>query len=139
MNAKRLVSCIMPTYNRRQFIPHAIECFLNQDFADRELIILDDGTDAIHDLVPEDKRILYVRLDEKFTLGAKLNLACEHARGEIIAHWDDDDWYSPRRLSTQVEALAQDAIEICGINKLLYYDLQSGRAYEYVYPPKQRV
>ena len=47
---------------------------------------------------------------EKITLGAKLNLACDYARGEIIAHWDDDDWYAPRRLSTQVEALAQDTI-----------------------------
>ena len=129
----------MPTYNRRQFIPHAIEYFLNQDYANRELIIVDDGTDSINDLVPADQRILYVPLDEKITLGAKLNLACQHARGEIIAHWDDDDWYAPRRLSYQVEALADPRIEICGINRLLYYDLQSGRAYEYIYPPEHRV
>jgi hypothetical protein len=134
-----LVSCIMPTYNRRQFIPHAIEYFLNQDYEKRELIILDDGTDAINDLVPADDRLLYVRLDRKMTLGAKLNLACQYARGEIIAHWDDDDWYAPRRLSCQLAALANDGIEICGINRLLYYDLQSGSAYEYVYPPDQRV
>lgn len=129
----------MPTYNRRQFIPHAIEYFLRQDYANRELIILDDGTDAINDLLPVDERIVYVRLDQKITLGAKLNQACEYARGEIIAHWDDDDWYAPRRLSCQVKALAQNGIEICGINTLLYYDLQSGRAYEYVYPREHRV
>ncbi|MEA3007672.1 MAG: hypothetical protein QOI94_2941, partial [Acidobacteriaceae bacterium] len=129
----------MPTYNRRQFIPHAIEYFLNQDYENGELIILDDGTDAINDLVPADDRLLYVRLDRKMTLGAKLNLACQYARGEIIAPWDDDDWYAPRRLSCQLAALANDGIEICGINRLLYYDLQSGSAYEYVYPPDQRV
>ena len=134
-----LVSCIMPTYNRRQFIPHALKYFFNQDYANRELIILDDGSDAIDDLVPADERILYVRLDQKITLGAKLNLACEYARGELMAHWDDDDWYAPTRLSYQVAALAEDGIEICGINKLLYYDLQSGRAYEYVYPREHRV
>src|SRR5687768_4858324 len=129
----------MPTYNRRQFIPHAIEYFLNQDYPNRELIIIDDGTDPINDLVPADDRFLYVPLDEKITLGAKLNLACTYARGEIIAHWDDDDWYAPRRLSYQLEALADDRIEICGLNRLLYYDLLSGRAFEYVYPPKHRV
>lgn len=134
-----LVSCLMPTYNRRPFIPHAIEYFLSQDYANRELVILDDGTDAINDLVPADDRILYVRLDEKITLGAKLNLACGYARGEIMAHWDDDDWYAPGRLSYQVAALADNQIDICGLNRLLYYDLQSGRAYEYVYPPTQRV
>jgi len=128
----------MPTYNRRQFIPHAIEYFLNQDYANRELVILDDGSDSINDLVPVDERILYVRLEQKITLGAKLNLACQQARGEIVAHWDDDDWYAPRRLSYQVAALADDGIDICGINRLLYYDLQSGRAYEYVYPPEHR-
>jgi hypothetical protein len=139
VNTNPFVSCIMPTYNRRQFIPHAIQYFLNQDYANRELVILDDGTDAINDLVPADDRLLYVRLDQKMTLGAKLNLACEYARGEIIAHWDDDDWYAPRRLSCQLAALANDRAEICGINRLLYYDLRSGRAYEYVYPPEQRV
>jgi glycosyltransferase involved in cell wall biosynthesis/predicted O-methyltransferase YrrM len=134
-----LVSCLMPTYNRRRFIPHALEYFFNQGYANRELIILDDGTDAINDLVPADERILYVRLDKKIPLGAKLNLACEYARGEIMAHWDDDDWYAPTRLSYQVAALAEDRIEICGINTLLYYDLLTGRAYQYVYPREHRV
>lgn len=133
-----LVSCLMPTYNRRQFIPHALEYFFNQDYANRELIIVDDGTDPISDLVPADQRILYVRLDRKITLGAKLNMACEYARGEIMAHWDDDDWYAPTRLSYQVAGLAE-GVEICGINRLLYYDLQSGRAYEYIYPREHRV
>src|ERR1700730_5261279 len=87
-----LVSCIMPTYNRRPIIPHAIDYFLRQTYAHRELIILDDGTDAIEDLVPSDRRIRYERLPKKITFGAKLNLGCELAKGELIAHFDDDDW-----------------------------------------------
>ena len=39
-----LVSCIMPTYNRREFVPLAIRYFLRQDYANKELIIIDDGT-----------------------------------------------------------------------------------------------
>ena len=65
-----LVSCIMPTFNRRAFAGQAIEYFLRQDYPNRELIILDDGTDAIGDLVPADPRIRYLRLNKKYLLGA---------------------------------------------------------------------
>lgn len=139
MNTQPLVSCIMPTYNRRPFIPHAIDYFLRENYPNRELIIVDDGQDAIHDLIPEDARIRYLRLDKKITLGAKLNLACESAKGEIIAHWDDDDWYAPWRLNYQVEALTREKTEVCGINKLLYLDLRTGQTYQYVYPPDQKI
>src|SRR6266542_1006102 len=129
----------MPTYNRRPFVPHAIEYFLRQNYENRELIVVDDGTDSISDLIPQDRRIRYTRLENKLTLGAKLNLACEMAEGEIIAHWDDDDWYAARRLSYQITGLAQKGIEVCGINQLLYYDLCKGSAYLYRYPRQQRM
>ena len=40
-----LISCILPTYNRRPFIAHAIAYFQRQSYDNRELIILDDGDD----------------------------------------------------------------------------------------------
>ena len=97
----------MPTYNRRAFVPHAIRYFLRQEYGNKELIIIDDGTDSIQDLIPETSNIRYFRLDQKITLGAKLNLACDYAKGNMIANWDDDDWYSPMRLRSQVETLGQ--------------------------------
>lgn len=133
-----LISCIMPTYNRRAFVPHAIRYFLRQDYPEKELIILDDGTDCIKDLVPEHPRIMYHRLPEKITLGAKMNMACKLAKGNIIANWDDDDWYAPRRLSYQATAMKQPSTFICGINRLLYVDLGSKDTYEYIYPANQR-
>jgi len=54
-----LVSCIMPTYNRRQFVPQAIKYFLRQDYPHKELIILDDGTDKIRDLVLDFPEMQY--------------------------------------------------------------------------------
>src|SRR5918999_259285 len=83
--------------------------------------------------------IMSIRLDKKITLGGKLNLACEYARGDIIAHWDDDDWYALHRLSYQVQALVPGKVDVCGLSRLLYYDLQSGRAHKYVYPPGQHI
>jgi glycosyltransferase involved in cell wall biosynthesis len=121
----------MPTYNRRRFVGQAIWYFLRQDYPARELIIVDDGEDAIGDLVPDDERIRYVRLEERYSVGAKRNLACELSRGELIAHWDDDDWMAPERLSIQVaELLAADA-DICGAQALLHYHLEAGQAWLY--------
>ena len=137
--SRPLVSCIMPTYNRRRFLPLSIRYFQRQDYENKELIIIDDGSDDISDLVPEDERIHYHRLNQKKTLGAKLNMACELSRGLFIANWDDDDWYAARRLSYQVEALMRKGINVCGVNDLLYFDVLAGRAYRYQYPSDQRL
>ena len=129
-----LVSCIMPTYNRRPFVAQAIAYFLRQDYPNRELIIVDDGTDPVGDLVPDDTRIRYLRLPYKSTLGAKRNLSCRQAQGEIIAHWDDDDWMAPWRLTYQVTHLLQAQADLCGLDHLLFYDQASDRSWQYVYP-----
>jgi len=134
-----LVSCIMPTYNRRAFVAQAIAYFLRQDYPNKELIIVDDGTDAIGDLVPVDERFRYMRLNVRTTVGAKRNLACEQARGSIIAHWDDDDWHAQHRLRYQVEALLLEGADMCGINTLLFYDTGSQHAWQYVYRSGGRV
>lgn len=128
-----LVSCIMPTANRRRFVPFAIDYFLRQDYERRELVILDDGEESIADLVPEDARIRYIRQSRRRTVGAKRNACIEASQGEIIAHWDDDDWHAPGRLSLQVDALLSSTAQLCGIDRLLFYAPDSGRAWEYHY------
>lgn len=127
-----VASCIMPTYNRRKFVPHALEYFLRQDYEPRELIIIDDGTDTVQDLIPGDDRIRYVRLAKKLTIGAKRNLACDLAKGDVILHWDDDDWMADRRVRYQVGQLEQ--ADICGLNRVLFFDPVAEAAWEYVYP-----
>jgi len=87
----------MPTRNRRLFVVQAVAQFLAQDYGDRELIVVDDGEDAVADLLPADSRIRPLRLDRRATIGAKRNIACEAAAGEVIAHWDDDDWMADWR------------------------------------------
>jgi glycosyltransferase involved in cell wall biosynthesis len=128
----------MPTANRRAFVRRAIAYFLRQDYPKCELIIVDDGADPVHDLVPEDERIRYIRLQARASVGAKRNLACEQAQGEIIAHWDDDDWYAPTRLRVQVYALLREGTSICGASTLLFYDADQQRAWRYTYPANER-
>jgi glycosyltransferase involved in cell wall biosynthesis len=134
-----IVTCIMPTHNRRAFVPRAVAWFLRQTYPNAELIVVDDGSDPVGDLLHADERIRYVRLSHKTSLGIKRNLACEQARGDIIAHWDDDDWHAPHRLAYQVEALLSANAEVCGINRLLFYDVGIGKAWRYTYPAWQRL
>jgi glycosyltransferase involved in cell wall biosynthesis len=128
------ISCIMPTADRRTFVPEAIRLFLAQDYPQRELVIFDDGADPVVDLVPHDERIRYIRRESRLSIGAKRNLACDAARGEIIAHWDDDDWYAPWRLSRQVAEFADGRADLCGLDRVPFVDPSARRAWEYVYP-----
>ncbi len=128
-----LVTCIMPTADRRAFVPQAIRCFLRQDYPHTELIVLDDGADPIADCVPADARIRYIRLNEKLSIGAKRNIACTHARGEFIVHWDDDDWYPTWRVGRQLRAMQESGADVCGTSQLFYYNAATSRAWRYAY------
>jgi hypothetical protein len=129
-----LASCIMPTADRRAFVPGAIARFLSQDYGPRELVILDDGEDAVADLVPAHPSVRYLRTPRHRNLGAKRNAACEAARGDIILHWDDDDWYSPERIRLQIAALDASRADVCGVDRALFLDPRARAAWEYVYP-----
>ena len=129
-----LVSCLMPTFDRRPFVPRAIRYFLQQDYPRSELIVVDDGTDSIKDLIPADPRIRYLRLTDRRTIGAKRNLACEHAAGELVVHWDDDDWSAPWRLRYQVEMLRTQDVDVSGLNAVFFCDMSAARAWRYEYP-----
>lgn len=131
LDSAPLISCIMPTRNRRPFVAQSIWYFLRQDYYQKELIIVDDGEDSIADLVPSDDRIRYVRLEGRRSLGAKRNLACSVSRGALIAHWDDDDWIAPHRLSVQVREVLASGADVCGLKDVLHYRLKHGDAWRY--------
>jgi glycosyltransferase involved in cell wall biosynthesis len=128
-----LVTCITPTCDRLNFVPHAVRCFLRQDYPSLELVIVDDGAETVAPLLPGDSRVRLIRLLEKKNIGAKRNIACAAARGEFIIHWDDDDWYPPDRVTRQIEALREGHADICGTSTLFYHDARSARAWRYSY------
>lgn len=123
-----MISCVMPTYARRAFIKAAIKCYQEQTYPDRELIILDDGEDKVRDLIPADPTIRYYELPIKYNTGDKRNMVNSMAKGEIIAHFDDDDWSSPTRLEHQVSLLDQDHT-LTGYKTTLFWDVIDKRAY----------
>ncbi len=134
MTEEPLVSCVMPTANRRPFVPRAIAQFLAQDYANRELLVIDDGDDRVADLVPADPRVRYLPLERRTVLGVKRNLACEAARGAVLVHWDDDDWSASWRVRYQVEQLMATGSDACGLDRVLFYDAAAAEGWEYTYP-----
>jgi predicted O-methyltransferase YrrM len=129
-----LVSCVMPTAGRPVLAAQAIDYFLRQDLDDRELVVLDDGPEPLQTPAIADPRVRYVRLDRRLTIGAKRNLGCEEARADLVAHWDDDDWIAPWRLTRQLEVLTREGADVCGLDRLLYFDPAGDRAWRYVWP-----
>ena len=119
------ITALLPTYNRREFIPAAINCFLNQEYPiDWKvfLIILDDGTDPIKDLVLADPRIQYHYELPRRNHGGKMNRLAELATGEILVVFDDDDQYSPDRLVKLAEAFKDPVVQVVGSSALYYQD-----------------
>lgn len=131
------ISAIMPTADRRRFVPAAIAQFLAQGRDDAELVILDDGADPVADLIPGDPRIRYFREEERRVLGDKRNRLCELARGEIIAHWDDDDWYAPDRLARQLAAIEATGADIVGIDRVPFLADDGSEAWDYRWAGRQ--
>jgi glycosyltransferase involved in cell wall biosynthesis len=127
--APGLVSCVMPTRNRRRSVSQAIWYFLRQDYEPRELIVVDDGEAPVGELVPRDPRIRYERLSGPVSLAAKRNHGCRVARGDLIAHWDDHAWYSPDRLSVQVRQL--EGSGAAALRGVLHYQPLTGRVWRY--------
>jgi glycosyltransferase involved in cell wall biosynthesis len=116
------VSICTPTFNRRPFIPIIIECFKNQSYpADKmELIIIDDGTDKIEDLIKDIPQVKYFSYDTKMTLGKKRNIMHEKSSGDILVYMDDDDYYPADRVSHAVETLLKNPNALCAGSSEMY-------------------
>lgn len=121
MTTAPLITCMCLTRNRREWLPKAIECFQLQTYANRELLIVMDGED-VSDLLPRDERIRLVATTEGLKVGAKRNIASEYAAGDIIAHWDDDDYSMPERLSAQFESLSASGKAVTGYYAMKFTD-----------------
>jgi glycosyltransferase involved in cell wall biosynthesis len=119
-----MVSILTPTYNRRPFIPQYLKYVRHQDYKGRiEVLVADDGEDSVADLFQRDITIRYIRLDKRMPLGYKRNLLASEAKGEILVHMDDDDYYPPSRVSHAVSKLISSEKIIAGASQCFFYDL----------------
>jgi glycosyltransferase involved in cell wall biosynthesis len=86
-------SVIIPTYNRADVLPRAIESVLNQTFSDFEIIVVDDSTINLTAKVSkeENNRVFYFNRGKKLGVSNARNFGAKHARGKYLIFIDDDD------------------------------------------------
>lgn len=104
LNHQIRVSVVIPVYNKRAFLPRALQCVLDQSYTDFEVILVDDGsTDGSLDSVRDvhDPRVRRVRQENQGVSAAR-NIGIELAHGAMIAFLDADDSWDPGFLAAMI-------------------------------------
>ncbi|KOP28344.1 glycosyl transferase family 2 [Hapalosiphon sp. MRB220] len=105
------ISICIPTFNRVQLLPFAIDSVLQQTYQDLELIICDDGSrDGTPKLISQytDSRIRYIRHSQNIGKSNNMRSGFEAATGEYFIKFDDDDRLTPDFLERTATILEQD-------------------------------
>jgi glycosyltransferase involved in cell wall biosynthesis len=124
-----LVSVIIPTYKRSEFLPRAIQSVLDQTYRNIEIIIVDDNdgdnyyrenTRFVLEQRFEKVAFKYLKHEKNKGQAAARNRGIKESFGEFIAFLDDDDEWLPTKLEKQVkliQSLPEDyGIVSCGWN-----------------------
>jgi len=103
MTNNKTVSVIIPTHNRAWAIREAINSVLTQNYADFELLVVDDGStdDTFQVLLEYGNRIDVIRQPNQGVSAAR-NRGIKVASGKLIAFLDSDDRWLPGKLAHQV-------------------------------------
>ena len=152
MNGLPKISVIVPTRDRASFLPQLIELYKSQTWKNKELLILDDSEQVnttLKNLAKSQADIHYLHHSQKKTIGAKRNELIKKSTGEIIAHFDDDDYYSPNYLSSMHRAMQQsnsDIVKLAGwfalherSNTLGFWDTTDFRSQHQVFSGREDI
>ena len=100
---KGMVSVVIPTYNRAKTIERALDSALAQDYGNKEILVVDDGsTDHTPHILARYKNQIRVLTQANKGVSAARNAAIKISRGEFVALLDSDDWWENTKLSCQV-------------------------------------
>lgn len=117
-----LVSIQLITFDRPLFLRHALQLILQQDAPrnEFEVVVVDDSPqctlgkgvlDGLDETFLRDC-VRFVYLSDRTCIGEKRNLAVASSRGQIIMHWDDDDYFGPTRVRLQSAAILAGKADI---------------------------
>lgn len=101
-----LVSIGITCFNAQATIGRALESALEQDWPNTEIVVVDDcssddSVSVVRSYMARHDNIRLVRHEENLGCPVSRNSILEHARGDYIAFFDDDDWSYPSRLTKQ--------------------------------------
>lgn len=110
-----LISVLIPSYNRANYIESAIKSVLDQDYEPLQLIVIDDGSSdgsfEILEKYQNDRVIELLTHQNRVNRGqsAALNLGLKKANGEYIAILDSDDEFALGKLKEQAIYLLENS------------------------------
>ena len=121
MENNPLVSVVITTYGRLDFLPSAIESVISQTYKNKEIIVVDDNANnaeirrGVEFIVGQYNGIELI--ENQTNLGGSLsrNEGIKAAKGELISFLDDDDTYLPERISKCVEKYIENRDENIGL------------------------
>lgn len=113
MNGSTFVTIVLPTFNRQNYLPLAIESCLAQSHANFELLIVNDAstddTEAIAlAFARRDPRVRVLTNPENSGISRSLNRGFAAARGTYFTWTSDDNLFEPQALEILVRALDDD-------------------------------
>ena len=129
MTPQPRVTVLIDSYNYGHFIEEAIDSVLSQDFPSEqlELLVVDDGStdDTAARVRKYGSRITYLYKPNGGQASA-FNLGFAHARGEILAFLDADDYWLPGKLKRIIAEFAQHPEAAMVYHRLQEYDMHTG-------------
>jgi len=104
----------LPVYNGEKLLPRALDCWVNQDFQDFELIISDNGstdrTEEICEAYTElDDRVTYYRFERNMGVLRSFARLIDMAAGEYFVMAFHNDFFAADYLSSCLEVLEADS------------------------------
>lgn len=124
-----LVSVVIPTYKRPQYLCRAIDSCFSQEESSVEVIVVDDngkGSEAqlaVERMLTEyshKENFLYIPHEKNKNGAAARNTGIRASKGRYIAFLDDDDWFEPEKISKQLSKMVADNTKacLCGFRRL---------------------
>lgn len=108
LNYEKLVSVIIPTFDRAWALKTAIDSVLAQTYTPIEIIVINDGsTDNTLDILAGYGNKIQVLDQDNRGVSAARNLGIKHSRGQYIALLDSDDAWEPDKISCQISFFDQ--------------------------------
>lgn len=133
---QKKVSCLMVTANRKMLAKRAVQCFINQSYPNKELVIIDDGdqdyTDILSDIPAGELKYVRLKKEPDFVLGKLRNRSLNEANGDYLVQWDDDDWYHPQRIETQAAVLDKGYDACCISSAIMHLDTEEFTDHPYI-------
>ena len=124
------ITILIPTFNRRKFLPLLLRNIYVQDYPHDKIkvIIDDDGQDKLFipseleeikkELSPID--FIYYNDKPKRSIGKKRNDLIKECKTKIFAFMDDDDIYLPTYLSHSYSTLKKNNVGCVGSDKMIF-------------------